>query len=72
VEVDHFLADLLARARSFGQDTPRLAASVAQLSIYQAGSAACAVPDRGDRHAAGGAGGSNSAGWRISQFAIGQ
>ena len=37
VEVDHILADLLARARSFGQDAPLLAASVAQLSIYQGG-----------------------------------
>jgi 2-dehydropantoate 2-reductase len=35
VEVDHILADLLARARSFGQDAPLLAAAVAQLSIYQ-------------------------------------
>ncbi len=35
VEVDHILADLLARASSFGQDAPLLAASVAQLSIYQ-------------------------------------
>ena len=37
VEAEQILGDLLARARSFGVDTPLLAAAFTHLSVYQAG-----------------------------------
>jgi 2-dehydropantoate 2-reductase len=46
LEADEILGDLVARGRSLGVATPRLAAAYTQLAIYQAARTSPAPPRR--------------------------